>query len=62
MLHYFREKPESDTFLCAVHDEINISSSNGYDDVLKECMEDGGLLDVPMRTTVKSGPTWGAIE
>jgi DNA polymerase-1 len=63
MLHYFRNKPEDETWLCAVHDENNISVPWDRDDtVLKEAMERGDWMDVPMRTTVERGETWGDIK
>jgi DNA polymerase-1 len=62
MLHYFRHKPADQTWLCAVHDENNISVPwDREDTLLEEAMESGDLMDVPMRTTVKRGETWGAI-
>jgi DNA polymerase I-like protein with 3'-5' exonuclease and polymerase domains len=62
MLAYFRQRPAGQTFLCAVHDEINISVPNGAGDMpLRACMESGDFMDVPMRTTVKVGETWGDI-
>jgi len=62
MLHYFRNKPDDETWLCAVHDENNISVPWDHDDtVLKGAMERGDFMDVPMRTTVKVGETWGDI-
>ena len=62
MLDYFRHKPDDQTWLCSVHDEINISCPFG--DVVSTlvwAMQKGKDLDVPMRTTVKKGPTWGDI-
>jgi DNA polymerase-1 len=61
MLRYFRAKPEDETFLCAVHDEINISSPDGDDRLLREAMENCEYVDVPMRTTMKLGPSWGEL-
>jgi DNA polymerase I-like protein with 3'-5' exonuclease and polymerase domains len=63
MLAYFREKPDDQTWLCAVHDENNISvPADQPDFLLERCMERGDFMDVPMKTTVKRGPTWGDIE
>ena len=64
LLAYFRANPTGETFLCTVHDEINISSLSGDSKVLKHSMEyacnEG--ISTPMLTTLETGPTWGDIQ
>jgi DNA polymerase I-like protein with 3'-5' exonuclease and polymerase domains len=52
-------------FLVTVYDEINISAPTDFADDemawLKEVME-RDWLDVPMRSSGKRGPNWGALE
>lgn len=64
LIRYFRAKPANQTFLLTVHDQIDISLPPGYNtEVLREAMEDDTLLglDVPMKSTLAIGPTWGSI-
>ncbi len=65
MIDFYRKAPEGQRLLCAVHDEINISLPEGEDDrYLVSSMEYEAAvgLDVPMRTSVKTGTTWGNIK
>ena len=52
-------------FLVTVHDEINVSVPKKYlkseNDILRKAMEDMPL-DVPMRSSAKAGPNWGALK
>ena len=65
LLTYFRNKPPGQTFLCTVHDEINIAVPDGAGDMpLRKCMEELGNdgIDCPMVTTCATGDTWGEIK
>jgi DNA polymerase I-like protein with 3'-5' exonuclease and polymerase domains len=64
LLHWFKKHPAEDTFLCTVHDEINISSPRVQEYALKDAMEiacnEG--IDCPMTTTYDEGDNWGDIS
>ena len=65
LLHYFNNKPAGEKFLCTVHDEINISIDPSESDTcLAYSMEKAAAvgLDVPMQTTLETGPNWGALS
>lgn len=64
LIRYFRAKPVNQTFLLTVHDQIDVSLPPGYNtSVLREAMEDDTDmgLDVPIKSTLAIGPTWGSI-
>lgn len=62
MLHWFQNRPEHQTFLATVHDEINISvPEHETDKQLCWAMDREDGLDVPMRSTLKTGTNWGNI-
>ena len=65
MIDWFIHEPPGSKFLATVHDEINISvpEDDLYrgDGILSECMNEDHI-DVPMRSTVEVGKTWGSIK
>ena len=64
MLHWFKNRPANQTFLATVHDEINISVPIWETDKQLCWAMDHSLegLDVPMRSTLKTGTNWGNIK
>ena len=66
LIEWYDSKSASSTFLAAVHDEVNISATEGSAtlqamDHLRECM-DRDIADVPMRSEGFIGDNWFDLE